>query len=190
MCARASGRRRTWTMYSGSHRFRPESGAVSCLTGDWGNHGPLARRADKLDRVRSRDEHVSLSHAVMVFRLVAPAPPPSLPAGGTRPQLTALTFRTPTPWEASPTRSRRPFEHFQTREPHRGVECQQRRCNRDTHAGFHFDAPSPSISRQPNAFRSTCRLFGTAVAGSSLPSISSDTQPLKFACRSVLAIRW
>ena len=53
-----------------------------------------------------------------------------------------------------------------------------------------FTSSGIAVLTQPNAFRSTCRLFGTAVAGSSLPSISSDTQPLKFAFRSMPAIRW
>ena len=40
-----------------------------------------------------------------------------------------------------------------------------------------------------NAARNTARLFGTAVDGSSLPSISSDTHPLNFALRNVVAMR-
>jgi hypothetical protein len=41
----------------------------------------------------------------------------------------------------------------------------------------------------PNASRSTARLFGTAVSGGSLPSISSDTHPWKFAFRRMPAMR-
>ena len=44
-------------------------------------------------------------------------------------------------------------------------------------------------ARRRNASRSTARLLGTAVSGGSLPSISSDTHPLKPAFRRIPAIR-
>ena len=54
--------------------------------------------------------------------------------------------------------------------------------NRGQPVGWEQSRSAPRFS--PNASRSTARLLGTAVSGGSLPSISSETHPLKPAfCR-------
>lgn len=52
-----------------------------------------------------------------------------------------------------------------------------------------WTADLPTSLSYANARRSSSRLFGTAVSGDSLPSISSDTQPLKPAFFRIFAIR-
>ncbi len=76
------------------------------------------------------------------------------------------------------------------------------RCSTSEGKNWHVFEQSPSERRStvthpsargrsyPKAARSTWRLFGTAVAGSSFPSISSDTQPRKLAFRRMPAMRW
>ena len=77
-------------------------------------------------------------------------------------------------------------QHRQRREPRRPEQA----ADPEPDVAGELLEPVPHVNLPyENAVRSTSRLLGTAVAGSSLPSISRDTQPLKFAFRSVCAMR-
>ena len=83
--------------------------------------------------------------------------------------------------------------HDPQREREYGQDTESWRSDQSTDAKLditpEFPEPVHHGRYHAKASRKTLRLLGTAVAGSSLPSISSETHPLKFALRSVCAMR-